>query len=278
MVKSTKSRSRLPRQQTDCDADQRARPCSSADIHFASSEQESVNANSNTTSSNNPDTVEIDPHEEEDDDSSSDNLTPTFSRESIVNSYGDEVDEIDDIDDSLKESTWAAYTLRDKSLRYRLHKETLEEYLSQNLTPKGLQIKKRPGVDFKSEEFSKEWNAILTQTSQQLMGLLIKQYDKQISILKEEIAEKDKEIDDTLSTEDKEDYMKEVTDLLSDKEQELLLRRKRKLQRDKIMDDKAKTTTALVLKRHLQSKLGTNQKRKTQSKPKKTRKARERPH
>lgn len=87
-----------------------------------------------------PDTVEINIRQE-DDDSSSDSLTPTFSMESILNSYDNKAE---DIDDKLKESSWETYRLRDRALRYRLHKETLSEYLSQDLIPKGLQIKKRP--------------------------------------------------------------------------------------------------------------------------------------
>jgi len=109
--------------------------------------------------------------------------------------------------------------LKEKSLRYRIHKDTLNEYLKDDLVPEGLRPKISPGVDLKTDDFMEEWNNILYSTSLRLMELLIKHYDTGITKPDEEIAEVNKELYPFLSGSDKYEYIEDVEDLLKDKEQ-----------------------------------------------------------
>lgn len=71
-----------------------------------------------------------------------------------------------------------ALKLRDKLMRFKLHKETLEEYSNMNLIPKGLLVHLTPSFGKDDPDFMSNWEHILHTCSFNLMKLVIKQCDK----------------------------------------------------------------------------------------------------
>lgn len=121
---------------SDCDVSQSARPSFSASITFS-------NVDANNQSENDDDNLSemVNILVGLDYSSSSGSSTPTMSNTSLTHKNSTQV-----IDDKLKDLSWDNYKAKEKLLRYRLHKEALQEYLSDDLAPRGLQIRIKPGL------------------------------------------------------------------------------------------------------------------------------------
>lgn len=89
--------------------------------------------------------------------------------------YGDEITETF-TDPYLQDLMFNIGKLRNKQLRLWWDATTLRSYVTKNMIPSGLRIKKVPSAKY-SEEFIAKWNDILSGCSLNLMKLLIERED-----------------------------------------------------------------------------------------------------
>ena len=62
--------------------------------------------------------------------------------------------------------------LRNKATRCQHHEKVYIRSLNENVTSKGLRIRKKPLIGRSSIEFKREWNRILVETERKIMELL----------------------------------------------------------------------------------------------------------
>ena len=70
------------------------------------------------------------------------------------------------------------FRLKDKLMRFQLHKDTLQKYSQIDLIPKGLLVHLTPSFGKNDPEFMSEWESILHNCSLNLMELIVKQCEK----------------------------------------------------------------------------------------------------
>ena len=77
--------------------------------------------------------------------------------------------------------------LYQKSILYQHHWENYVTSLLEGFIPSGLSIKKRPVFQAVSDNFEREWNSILYDTSKRLVELLLKESEEAVSVFEAEI-------------------------------------------------------------------------------------------
>ena len=90
-------------------------------------------------------------------------------------------------------STHITDRIYQRMLRYEHHHENYKNSLLNNITPYGLQLKKKAQIETVSEDFSVKWTNVLYEAARKLVQLLLKEsqlmYDKI-----------DKELNDTIKS------------------------------------------------------------------------------
>ncbi|XP_073398204.1 uncharacterized protein [Dendrobates tinctorius] len=132
----------------------------------------------------------------------------------------------------LKPLMWELEKLMSSRLRVWWDHKTLQAYISSNMIPRGLRIKKRPTTEY-DPEFVKEWDNILSDCSTKLMNLVVKREEAKMSTLEESIKmiESDlvkyKDSSSFIMTRDK------INDNLSKMQDSITVIKEKKLRRDK---------------------------------------------
>ena len=92
---------------------------------------------------------------------------------------------------SLTESVMSTHItdrIYQRMLRYEHHHENYKNSLLNNITPYGLQLKKKAQIETVSEDFSVKWTNVLYEAERKLVQLLLKEsqlmYDKMDKELK----------------------------------------------------------------------------------------------
>ena len=143
--------------------------------------------------------------------------------------------------ETVKKMGWEIYSSKEKELRYLLHMEYLNQYLEENIIPKGLTIKLKPSIQ--EENFVNSWNKILDKTSKDLMKLLIKHYSEELEQTISNRTEVDKKMEQVWSIEEKENFIDDIEDKLAEKEEVLRERKEKKLERDRRYKSRQKTSS-----------------------------------
>ena len=84
--------------------------------------------------------------------------------------------------------------LYQKALKYQHHAENYKESLAQDITPFGLQLKKKAVISAISLYFDNQWNNVLKDAERKLLNLLLKEvneisnmasqtFDEQVKVL-----------------------------------------------------------------------------------------------
>ena len=81
----------------------------------------------------------------------------------------------------------------EKKIRYEHHLENFKESIVQDITPFGLRIKKKPGIQFTSQEFIENWNLVLKKTERRLVEILLEETETVINEMKNNFERKLKE-------------------------------------------------------------------------------------
>lgn len=63
-------------------------------------------------------------------------------------------------------------------MKYQHHVENYIENLAQDITPYGLQLKKKAAISSISPDFRNRWNNVLKETERELLKLLLKEVDE----------------------------------------------------------------------------------------------------
>lgn len=63
-------------------------------------------------------------------------------------------------------------------MKYQHHVENYIENLAQDITPYGLQLKKKAAISSISPDFSNRWNNVLKETERELLKLLLKEVNE----------------------------------------------------------------------------------------------------
>ena len=64
-------------------------------------------------------------------------------------------------------------SIYNKKVRYEHHSRNFDESILRDVTPVGLRIKKKPGINVISPGFMQQWNSALKNTERRLMELLL---------------------------------------------------------------------------------------------------------
>ena len=91
------------------------------------------------------------------------------------------------VPDSVEQSFRRLRSAKDKELRYKSHREYLSKYLREGKAPLGLQINLKPCLGSVSEDFQKQWDAVLLDCSLRLVHLTIDRCTEQLETLSPEI-------------------------------------------------------------------------------------------
>ena len=140
---------------------------------------------------------------------SSTSITSDSSIETIVQNpswieeNSENITDYPDIE-TIKKMGWDIYTSKEKELRYLLHMEYLNQYMEEEIIPKGLTINLKPSIN--EENFVNSWNKILTNASNDLMRLLIKHYNKELQETINKRTEIDRKMDQVWTNDDKENF------------------------------------------------------------------------
>ena len=93
--------------------------------------------------------------------------------------------------------------LKDKTIKYQLHKDFLNRFLVEKLVPKDLRLELEPPAGYYDQEFVDTWYEKLKLFSLTLMNDIASYWDKTIEQIKQNIRETDI---DRKSTTAKEEY------------------------------------------------------------------------
>lgn len=108
---------------------------------------------------------------------------------------------------------------------------TLQNYLDKGIIPRGLRIKKVPTTVF-SEDFTKEWNEILSACSSKLMELIVKQESAKLTELTTKLDEIDKDLTPYKTLPEYQAQIQRMESALDKQEETIIANKKSKLQRD----------------------------------------------
>ena len=68
--------------------------------------------------------------------------------------------------------------LYQKALKYQHHAENYKESLAYDITPFGLQLKKKAAISAISPDFDNQWNNVLKDAERKLLKLLLKEVNE----------------------------------------------------------------------------------------------------
>jgi hypothetical protein len=134
-------------------------------------------------------------------------------------------------EEEIKSLGWRLYTSKEQELRSALHMEYLECYLSENLIPKGLELKLAPSIQ--DPEFKKKWNTILINSSRELMKLLIEHHANKLQDTLKERNKLSQEMDCIWDKDEKVSFIKALDETIEPFEEELRETKDAKLERDR---------------------------------------------
>ena len=123
--------------------------------------------------------------------------------------------------------------LRDKLMRFKLHKETLEQYINMDLIPKGLQVHMTPSFGKNDPEFMSNWESILHNCSLQLVKLVKNQCEHICVNVEDNLVFESNSLVDSISDPDELDQVHNTMDSIINKRKRRIKKTKqRKLTRD----------------------------------------------
>lgn len=85
------------------------------------------------------------------------------------------------IPDNVLPSFRSMIKLRDKQLRFGLHRETLSKYIQEDLVPRGLKLNLSPSFGKDNKQFMEKWTKIIHNTSIELMNLIVELCDTKVN-------------------------------------------------------------------------------------------------
>lgn len=123
--------------------------------------------------------------------------------------------------------------IRDKLLRFTMHKETLSKYAELDLIPKGLCVSITPSFGSSDPEFMEKWNSTLHSCSLQLIDLIINQCDTINTNLDNHLAEQSQVIADGLQDDEQFEIIQDKVNSITERKRIRIQKTKdKKLQRD----------------------------------------------
>ena len=131
----------------------------------------------------------------------------------------------------IKDLGWKFYNSKEQELRSILHIEYLNTYISESLTPKGLQIRLLPSI--KDDILERKWEQVLHTASQDLVKLLIEHHSRKLQAIEKERNVLNKKLNRIWDNEDKQVFEKDIEDSLIPREEELRCMKDKKLERDR---------------------------------------------
>ena len=159
---------------------------------------------------------------------------------------------------------WKIYTIKENSMKMKLHADFLKTCIEEDIIPKGLTVDLTSTVEDKDNEiFNNKWKQILKNCSRELMSCLVEHYERQITLNATVIADTYESLDkiDGWTERDKQQLEEEMKLIIDDKEQKLKEAKQKKLEtarRNKAtvqLPRRENETYANVLKRHIHERL-----------------------
>ena len=138
----------------------------------------------------------------------------------------------DQMFDSIESLSKRLEALKKKETRYTLHGTTLSQYWRTKRIPQGLRMDKEPTLGRNSKTFCKKWCEILNKCSLDLMLLIIEHVREEMTPMREEIIQVEKDIKTKFGAKQLKDIEQQNTTLLDTYHKELLETKLYKYRRD----------------------------------------------
>ncbi|CAH2251882.1 Hypothetical predicted protein, partial [Pelobates cultripes] len=135
---------------------------------------------------------------------------------------------------------------------------TLEKYLKEKITPRGLRYNKYPTFDKGEEEFIEEWQEMLENFAFTTMRMIIKRRKITLSKLDKDINETQNLLINHTSPEEYETITKNIQKQIEKTETETIQIKKKKYKRDKYDYDNNQVTTYATKKQHIDTPIYAN--------------------
>lgn len=108
---------------------------------------------------------------------------------------------------------------------------TINKYLSKDMIPRGLRLKKIPTTIY-SDAFVIEWNQILSTCSTKLMELIVKHESETLADLSKKLEDAAKNLQEFKEIQDYQLQLDKIEDLVNKQEESIMTVKKSKFQRD----------------------------------------------
>ena len=167
-------------------------------------------------------------------------------------------------EEEIKKIGWELYTSKLKELRSLLHIEYLNQYLTEDLIPKGLRIRLKPGID--DEDLEQKWQEILHDASKKLIKELVIHHSRKLEETLKDRTALDRKMMIIWDEEDKTEFIQDIDESIENEKNQLVEMKERKMERDRrftrTQKPSGKRPSAVkysdIVKRHIQDKIKEN--------------------
>ena len=174
-------------------------------------------------------------------------------------------------EEEIKKVGWDLYSSKLKELRCLLHIEYLNNYINEDLIPKGLCIKLKPGIE--DEILENKWQEILHDASKKLIKELVIHHSRKLEETLKERTALVRKMTVIWEDDDREEFVKDIDESIEGERIQLVEMKERKMERDRRFKRGQRTTVKKpstakysdIVKRHIQDKIkeGTRNNRRT---------------